>query len=100
MNAVPNVWVDSGTENLNSHVDELVASELIRRTVAQIGVETSNSMVEMLFHGFKHRYMFTTPLTSFEAVENGADYYFIQSNTHIPIAALKGPTPEEVVTEK
>jgi putative transposase len=100
MNAVPDVWVDSGTENLNTHVDELVASELIRRTVAQIDVEASNSMVEMLFHRFKNRYMFTIPLTSFEAVENGADYYFIESNTHIPMAALKGATPEEVVTRK
>jgi len=100
MNAVPDVWVDSGTENLNTHVDELVASELIRRTVAQIDVEASNSMVEMLFHRFKNRYMFTIPLTSFEAVENGADYYFIESNTHIPMAALKGATPEEVVTGK
>ena len=44
--------------------------------------------------------MFTIPLTSFEAVENGADYYFTQSNTYIPMAALKGATPEEIVTGK
>ena len=100
MNVVPNVWVDSGTETLNTHVDELVASDLIRRTVAQIDVEASNSMVEMLFLRFKHRHMFTIPLTSFEAVESGADYYFTQSNTHIPMAVLKGATPEEVVNGK
>ena len=100
MNAVPDVWVDSGTENLNTHVDDLVASELIRRTVAQIDVEDSNSMVEMLFHRFKHRHMFTIQLTSFEAVENGAHYYFTQSNTYIPMAALNGATPEEVVNGK
>ena len=100
MNVVPDVWVDSGTENLNTHVDELVASEQIKRTIAQIDVEASNSMVEMLFHRFKHRHMFTIPLTSFEAVENGADYYFTRSNTYIPMAALKGATPEEIVTGK
>lgn len=100
MNAVPDVWVDSGTENLNTHVDDLVASELIRRTVAQIDVEASNSMVEMLFHRFKHRHMFTIQLTSFDAVENGADCYFTQSNTYIPMAALNGATPEEVVNGK
>ena len=98
MNVVPSVWVDSGTENLNTHVDELVASDLIRRTVAQIDVEASNSMVEMLFLRFKHRHMFTIPMTSFEAVESGADYYFTQFNTHIPMAVLKVATPEEVVT--
>ena len=32
MIAVPDIWVDSGTENLNMHVDELVSSELIKRT--------------------------------------------------------------------
>jgi hypothetical protein len=100
MIAVPDVWVDSGTENLNMHVDELVASDLIRRTIAQIDVEASNSMVEMLFLRFKHRHMFTIPLTSFEAVESGADYYFTQSDTHIPMAVLKGATPEGVVTGK
>jgi hypothetical protein len=44
--------------------------------------------------------MFTIPLTSFEGVENGADYYFTQSNTDIPMAAPKGATPEEIVTGK
>ena len=100
MNVVPDVWVDIGTENLNTHVDELVASEQIKRTIAQIDVEASNSMVELLFRRFKHRHMFTIPLTNFEAVESGADYYFTQSNTRIPMAALKGATPEEVVTGK
>ena len=95
-----NVSSKDGTENLNMHVDELVSSELIKRTVAQIDVDASNSMVEMLFHRFKHRHMFTIPLTSFEGVESGADYYFTQSNTHIPMAVLKGATPEEVVTGK
>jgi hypothetical protein len=41
--------------------------------------------------------MFTIPLTSFEGVESGADYYFTKSNTHIPMPVLKGATPEEVI---
>ena len=61
----PDVLVDSGTENLNTHVDELVTSELIRRTVAQIDIEFSNSMIEMLFHRLKHRHLFHIPLTNF-----------------------------------
>ena len=50
MNAVSDVWVDSGTENLNTHVDELLASDLIRRTAAQIDVQASNSMVSAFSH--------------------------------------------------
>jgi hypothetical protein len=44
--------------------------------------------------------MFTIPLTSFEAVESVADYYFTQSNTYIPMAALKGATLEEIFAGK
>ena len=98
LDLIPNVFVDSGTENLNSHVDELVDENLISRTVAQIDVEASNSMVEMLFLRLKHRYLFTIPLTNFAAVENGVDFYLTESNTCIPHSALKGATPEEVIT--
>jgi len=43
MPCIPDVFVDSGTENLNSHVDSLVNSDIIKRVVAQIDVEFSNS---------------------------------------------------------
>jgi len=49
LNLIPEVFVDSGTENLNEHVDQLVSSDTIKRTIAQIDVEFSNSMIEMLF---------------------------------------------------
>jgi putative transposase len=100
LDLIPNVLVDSGTENLNSHVDQLVDADLISRTVAQIDVEASNSMVEMLFLRLKHRYLFTIPLTNFAAIENGVDFYFNESNTVIPHSALFGATPEEVITGK
>lgn len=100
MNRVPEVLVDSGTENLNTHVDELVSSEVIRRIVAQIDIEFSNSMIEMLFYRLKHRHLCHIPLNNFEALEKGVEYYFSQSNTYIPHAALKGATPEEIVTGK
>ncbi len=35
--------------------DILIDSEAIARTIAQIDIEQSNSMVEMLFHRMKHR---------------------------------------------
>jgi len=44
--SLPNVLVDSGTENLNRHVDALVKSGLIKRTIAQIDISFSNSMIE------------------------------------------------------
>jgi transposase InsO family protein len=95
---VPSVFVDSGTENVNEQVDQLVVGNLISRTIAQIDVEFSNSMIEMLFHRLKHRYLFTIPLTNFEALKKGADFYLTESNTRIPQTVLKGATPEEAIT--
>ncbi len=81
-------------------MDQIVDADLISRTVAQIDIEASNSMVEMLFLRLKHRYLFTIPLPSFAAVENGVDFYLTESNNCIPHSALKGATPEEVITGK
>jgi len=89
LNLIPEVFVDSGTENLN--VDQLVSSDTIKRTIAQIDVEFSNSMIEMLFHRLKHRYLFTIQLTNFTAVEQGVNFFLTESNTCIPHSALKGP---------
>jgi len=100
LNLIPEVFVDSGTENLNEHVDQLVSSDTIKRTIAQIDVEFSNSMIEMLFHRLKHRYLFTIPLTNFTAVEKGVNFYLTESNICIPHSALKGATPEESITGK
>jgi transposase InsO family protein len=46
----PNILVDSGCENIHEKVDLLVDSKAISRTIAQIDIEQSNSMVEMLFN--------------------------------------------------
>ena len=95
---IPNVFVDSGVENINEFVNGLVSSNLIMRTIAQIEVEFSNSMIEMLFHRLKHRYLFTIPLTNFDALVNGVDFFLTETNTCIPHSALRGATPEEAIT--
>ncbi len=95
---IPNVWVDSGTENLNQHVDQLVTENLARRTVAQIDIEFSNSMIEMLFHRLKHRYLFTIPLTNIVVLSKAANFFITESNDRIPHAALRRATPLEMIT--
>jgi transposase InsO family protein len=97
---IPKVFVDSGVENLNEHVDGLVETNRIARTVAQIDVEFSNSTIEMLFHRAKHRYLFTITLNNFEAVVRGPDFFFTETNTRIPHSALKGATPEVAIAGK
>ncbi len=46
----------------------------------------------------KHRYLFTILLSNFDSLVKGADFYLTESNTCIPHSALKGATPEEIIT--
>ena len=75
-----------------------MTENLIRRTVAQIDIEFSNSMIEMLFHRLKHRFLFTIPLTNIAVLSKAAEFFLTQSNDKIPQAALRGATPLEMIT--
>ncbi len=77
----PNVLVDSGCENINEKVDVLVDSGSISMTIAQIDIEHSNSMVEMLFHRMKHRYLFTILLSNFDSLVKGSDFYLTDGSS-------------------
>jgi hypothetical protein len=54
---IPNLFTDDGTENQNRDVDALIEAGRIIRTIAQIDVEFSNSMIEALFRSLKHRWL-------------------------------------------
>jgi hypothetical protein len=97
---VPNIFVDSGSENLNQYVDTLVFFNQITRTIAQIDVDQSNSMEEMLFYRLKHRHLFKVPLTYHDVLVKEVDFYMTEENTLIPHSVLKGATPEEVMLGK
>jgi hypothetical protein len=46
----------------------------------------------------QHRYLFTILLSNFDSLVKGTDFYLNESNTCIPHSALKGATPEEIIT--
>jgi hypothetical protein len=68
----------------------------IIRTIAQIDVEFSNSMIEALFRSLKHRWLFILSLTTFEAVCRAVNEYLTDHNVRIPHYALGGALPLEV----
>jgi len=88
LSVIPNVFVDSGVENINSDVDHLVATKLISRTIAQIETEFSNSMIEMLFLRLKHIFLF---LRSTHQTEPGQRrwYHVLTSPGYIRLIAQK-----------
>jgi transposase InsO family protein len=93
---VPNLFADNGTENQNKDVDSLVEAGRIIRTIAQIDVEFSNSMIEALFRSLKHRWLYIHSLTTFEALCSAVDEYLTDHNNRLPHYALGGAMPLEV----
>jgi hypothetical protein len=94
--ALPNVLCDSGIENLNSHVDALVEHDLIRRTVAQVDIAYSNSMIEAFFRRLKHAGLFTKALADLKTVRRLTEAYVKDHNELIPHSAHAGATPAEI----
>jgi hypothetical protein len=94
--SVPNLLVDSGTENLNRHVDTLVKSGLIKRTIAQIDISFSNSMIQSFFRTIKHRWLFMLSLDDIECVQKYVGEFIEDYNTIIPHSAHHGATPLEM----
>ena len=51
------VVTDAGCENVNSDVDGLLEDEGLRRTLAQVDVTFSNSMIEAFWRSLKHSWL-------------------------------------------
>jgi putative transposase len=100
VNIVPSVWVDGGSENLNSNVDSLLEDEEIQMVVAQVDIEQSNSMIESLFHRLKNRYLYYQVLRTYEDLVMHVNFYLKEANTSIPFDMLGGATPYEVYSGK
>jgi hypothetical protein len=94
----PNLIVDGGSENNNTEVNDLVSSNLITKSIAQLEIDFSNSMIESLFLRLKHWHLYFQELTSFEKLKEHTDFYLEQCNHKIPMAVLKGATPFEAYT--
>jgi transposase InsO family protein len=62
------VVADSGVENINSAVDELIGAGALRRILAQVEVAYSNSMIEAFWRQLKHDWLYLNPLDSVAAI--------------------------------
>ncbi|MFW7381588.1 MAG: hypothetical protein ACOH5I_22460 [Oligoflexus sp.] len=90
--------IDSGSENINCDVDGIICENFISRTIAQIEIDFSNSLIESLFYRLKHRHLFLKALTSFEILVEQTEYYLTEANNKIPLAVLKAGTPLEIIS--
>ena len=84
----PTVVADSGVENVNAGVDQLMADGLVRRVIAQVEVSFSNSIVEAFWCSLRHQWLYLHSLDSFTQLEQLIDFYVQEHNTQMPITHL------------
>lgn len=92
---LPKVVMDSGVENINREVDGLVCSELIKRILALVQVDFSNSIVESFWRSAKHQWLYLNELRTVADVRRLVAFFVEQHNT-VPHSSFKGQTPDEL----
>ncbi|MFM7973840.1 MAG: transposase, partial [Pirellula sp.] len=95
-NTVPTAVMDSGVENVNAKVNELVSDGTIKRVLAQVDIAQSNSMIEAWWRQLKHQWLFLNELDSATSVRRLVGFYVEQHNTVVPHFAFQGQTPDEM----
>jgi transposase InsO family protein len=94
--AVPTLFADSGSENVNGKVDELVEAGLLKRVLAQTDVLSSNSLIEAFWRSLKHQWLFLNSLDTLPRLRSLVAFYVAEHNSKIPHAAFHGQTPDEM----
>ena len=69
LNQATTLMVDSGVENFNEAVDQLVSGGALERIVAQTDIRFSNSLIESFWRALKHNWCFQHQLDGLETLE-------------------------------
>jgi len=96
LDRTPTVVADSGVENVNADVDQLMADGLVHLVLAQVEVSFSNSMIEAFWRSLRHQWLYLHSLESFTQLKQLIDFYVREHNTQMPHHAFVGQTPDEV----
>jgi transposase InsO family protein len=90
------VVADSGSENVNGSVDNLLNDEELTRVLAQVEVTFSNSMIEAFWRSLKHSWLYLHSLDSFAALRRLIEFYVNAHNEVMPHSTFDGQTPNEM----
>ncbi len=90
------VVADSGSENVNGAVDDLLDGEELTRILAQVEVTFSNSMIEASWRSLKHSWLYLHSLDSLASLHRLISFYVRAHNEVMPHSAFEGQTPDEV----
>jgi transposase InsO family protein len=96
------VVADSGSENVNGEVDEVLIDEELTRVLAQVEVTFSNSLIEAFWRSLKHSWIYLHALDNFTALRRLIDFYVTAHNGRkrsfrvMPHSAFEEQTPDEM----
>jgi len=90
------VMTDSGAENVNGNVEDLLDREGWRRILAQVEVSFSNSMIEAFWRSLRHAWLYLHNLDNLVTLRRLIAFYVREHNETIPHAAFHGQTPDEM----
>jgi transposase InsO family protein len=90
------VMLDSGSENVNGEVDELLSEKALTRILAQVEVAFSNSLVEAFWRSLKNSWLYLNALDNLTALRRLVEFYVTAHNEVMPHAAFDGQTPDEM----
>jgi putative transposase len=90
------VVADSGAENVNGAVDDLLHGEELTRVLAQVEVTFSNSMIEAFWRSLNHSWLYLHSLDDYAALRRLIEFYVTSHNEVMPHAAFNGQTPDEM----
>src|SRR5262249_42160113 len=91
----PVVLADAGAENVNSQVDALIQTGVLRRLLAFTELTCSNSMIEAWWRTLKHQWLFLHSLDRVTTVRRLVAFYVDEHNRALPHSAFRGRTPDE-----
>ena len=96
VNEKPTLLADSGVENCNGSVEQLIESGLLKRLVAQTEIAFSNSLIESWWRALKHQWLYLNTLDTVCTLEKLIGFYVNEHNTRLPHSAFQGQTPDEM----
>ena len=92
----PTVVFDSGSENVNREVTDLLESVDLTRVLAQVEVTFSNSMIEAFWRSLKHAWLYLHSLDNITVLHRLIEFYVVAHNQVMPHSAFGGETPDEM----
>ncbi len=87
---------DSGSENVNGAVDDLLDDKDLTRVLAQVEITFSSSMIEAFWRSLKHSWLYLHSLDSLAGLRRLVEFYVAAHNEVMPHSAFQGQTPDDV----